>query len=94
MAFSNRKDITGGGVTQAQVITLIQSHVKLGQAMTNISPGVWSLPNSDVAFSTFVDIYDGGGLLTYGTDYTFAGGTTATFVHGPTGTPTADYVVA
>lgn len=91
MAFQNRKDV--GGSTTAQVIALIQAHVKLNQNMVNVSPGVWKLPGGDVAFGTAVDIYDSGGRLTYGTDYTFAGGTTATFVNGPAGTPSADYIV-
>lgn len=92
MAFANRKDLTNTSGNIALIITTIQSYVKLNQAMVNVSPGVWKLPNSDVAFGTAIDIYDGGGRLTYGTDYTFAGGTTATFINGPTGTPSADYI--
>ena len=74
------------------MITTIQAKVQIGVAMVNVSPGVWKIPSGKV-FGTMIDIYDSGGLLTYGVDYTFATNDTATFVNGPTGTPTYDAVL-
>lgn len=92
VAYQNRKDLTNTSGTLALIISTIQAKVIIDQPLTNVSPGVWKIPSGQV-FGTMINIYDAGGALIYGTNYTFAGGTTATFVNGPTGTPWADYVL-
>ena len=101
MAFPNRR--IAGGISQAAVIILIQSKVKLGQIMIGALGGnaTFTVPNSDSVFGSagayYINIFVGGGKLTQGTvstpaDYYMSSATTAVLTVAPTTQPECSYV--
>ena len=93
MAFSNRKDQSG--VTSSQVITLIQSKVKIQQAMVGALAGntVFTVPNGDSVFNNMITIFVGGGENELGSgDYTINSPTQITLTHAPSTQPYCSYV--
>jgi hypothetical protein len=93
MAFSNRRDV--GGLSSSAVIVLIQSHVKIEQAMVGTVDGVnmvFTVPNSDSVYNNMITIYVGGGELEPPNDYTINSATQVTLTNPPTTRPQCSYV--